>query len=85
MLVIKLKSSATAASALNHRVISLVPGLMFLAEDMEVREGWRVFVNTIWKLIMVVHTCGPRTQEPVQEDCHELEAILGYRMSFKGR
>ena len=55
MLGIKLKSSATAASALNHRVISLAPGLMILAEDMEAREGWRVFVNTVWKLVLVVH------------------------------
>ena len=55
MLGIKLKSSGRAASALNHRVISLAPGVMFLAEDMEAREGWRVFVNTVWKLVLVVH------------------------------
>lgn len=68
MLGIKLKSSATAGSVLNHRVISLAPGLVSLSEDMDAREGWRVSVNTVCKLIMVVHTCDPGTQEPVQED-----------------
>lgn len=68
VLGIKHKTSTTAASALNHRVISLAPGLARLAEDMEAREGWRVSVNTVWKLIMVVHTCDPGTKEPVQED-----------------
>lgn len=68
MLEVKLKSSATAGSVLNHRVISPAPGLVRLAEDMDTREGWRVSVNTVWKLIMVVHTCDRGTQEPVQED-----------------